>query len=184
MISGVNFQPGGQQGDPSQSRPSSGVQEAIKVLSLRLPKVVGAQGMSPQALLTAQGSGGSRVDSVVNQVLARILPTGPQSTPPGQSPMPRVVGPREGESGTMPVSPPVRFEGGAPGGSQAPSPFGGLVKRDPSWRPAPPAAPRIVPGDVGRLPEMGPAEPAPDFGMLEQLLGGFTFPDQPRAPEY
>lgn len=83
---GVNFQPGAQ-GDgsqPGQARPpqGSGVQEAIKVLSLRLPKVVGAQGATPQALLQGQGSGGSRVDSIVNQVLSRIMPAGqPQGMP-------------------------------------------------------------------------------------------------------
>src|SRR5688572_24228692 len=92
MIGGVNFQPGGMQGDDPNAqgkRPSagSGVQEAIKVLSLRLPKVVGAQASVPQALLQGAGSGGSRVDSVVNQVLSRMMPTGqPQQTPTAQVP--------------------------------------------------------------------------------------------------
>src|SRR5688572_16227147 len=100
MIGGVNFQPGGGQ-DLTQERPrnaGSDVQEAIKVLSLRLPKVVGAQAAVPQALMQSQGGGGNRVDSVVNQILARIMPTGqPQSQPmptmapqqPQQAPAPQ-----------------------------------------------------------------------------------------------
>src|SRR5688572_3321475 len=78
MIGGVNFQPGGgPNGNPEQPRNgNAGVQEAIKILSLRLPKVVGAQAAAPMALLTSQGGGGNRVDSVVNQILARIMPTG------------------------------------------------------------------------------------------------------------
>lgn len=87
---GVSFQPGGerygQQSNGGQSgAPASNVQEAIKILSLRLPKVVGAQAVSPQALLASQGSGGNpRVDSVVNSVLARMFPTGQAPT---QAPM-------------------------------------------------------------------------------------------------
>lgn len=74
---GVNFQPGasGNTMKPSEN----GVQEAIKVLSLRLPKVVGARGVAQGPLLQSQGSGGSRVDSVVNQVLSRMFPTGGQT---------------------------------------------------------------------------------------------------------
>lgn len=77
---GVNFQPG-QSGYGNGSPKGDNVQEAIKVLSLRLPKVVGAQGIAPSALMNSMGGGGSRVDSVVNQVLARMFPTG---MPPGQ----------------------------------------------------------------------------------------------------
>jgi hypothetical protein len=71
---GVNFQPGSQEGS-GNAKPSSGsgVQEAIKVLSLRLPRVLGAQAAVPAPLLTSQGSGGNpRVDSIVNQIMARL----------------------------------------------------------------------------------------------------------------
>jgi len=78
ITGGVSFQPGMQAQQPGQrgsgSPASNPVQEAIKVLSLRLPKVVGARGIAPTPLLTSEGSGGnSRVDSVVNQVLARMF---------------------------------------------------------------------------------------------------------------
>lgn len=82
---GVNFQPGsdfsGQNKPQGGTSNGGGIQEAIKVLSLRLPRVVGAQALSPQALLTSPGSGGSRVDSVVNQVLARFFPNAAPSQP-------------------------------------------------------------------------------------------------------
>ena len=102
---GVNFQPGSNQdnGQNGQARPpASGVQEAIKVLSLRLPKVVGAQGVTPMPLLTSQGAGGNpRVDSVVNQIMQRIGPM------PQQAPAPQTAGPSfGGEVGGMYSTPP------------------------------------------------------------------------------
>lgn len=83
MIGGVSFQPEygdqrqQQQGSgPNASSAPQGVQEAIKILSLRLPTVVGARAVAPQALLSSPGSGGNpRVDSVVNSVMARFFPT-------------------------------------------------------------------------------------------------------------
>ena len=88
MINGVNFQPGAAGPDDPRRRPSGssdGVQEAIKVLSLRLPKVVGAQAVAPSALLTSQGGGGNpHIDSIVESVLSKMFPTagaGPSSAP-------------------------------------------------------------------------------------------------------
>jgi hypothetical protein len=98
MIGGVSFQPGsGETAPGGTKKPQTGVQEAIQVLSLRLPKTVGARAIAPGALLNAQGSGGNpRIDSVVSQVLGRYFPTGatdatgganapmvPSSAPPG-----------------------------------------------------------------------------------------------------
>lgn len=79
MIGGVSFQPGSldqeQQRRQATNGTAQGVQEAIKVLSLRLPKVVGAQAAAPQALLQSPGSGGnSHVDSIVQSVLSKIFP--------------------------------------------------------------------------------------------------------------
>lgn len=159
MITGVNFQPGQNDQTPgAKKRPGDpGVQEAIKVLSLRLPRVVGAQAISP--LLNAAGSGGNpRVDSVVNQVMSRMFPQG--QPPPGGAPM---IGPQPGESGTMPVSP--RFDGGQP------SPMlRDLVQPEPSWRPPHGFAPRIaarVGGGITDLPggddPGGGVSPPPPF---------------------
>src|SRR3990167_1200363 len=113
MIGGVSFQPGQSGSRGTQSRPSSantGIQEAIKLLSLRLPRVVGARAMAPQALLESAGSGGNpRVDSVVSQVMRRMFPTGGDPgaggtpapmvppTPPVVPPAVPVIGPRPDE---------------------------------------------------------------------------------------
>lgn len=91
MIGGVNFQPGSleqeQQRRQSQQGTGTGVQEAIKVLSLRLPKVVGAQAVAPSALLQSQGSGGHpNVDSIVESVLAKFFPQASQGPQQASAP--------------------------------------------------------------------------------------------------
>ena len=175
---GVNFQPGANsqndQNGNGQSR-SSGIQEAIKILSLRLPKVVGAQAGAPQALLTSQGGGGSRVDSVVNQIMSRILPTGQPQQPPQANleSMPQQGGP----SGPS-------FSGNAQPQYQPPRPT--------QWTPPPNFTPRVVmpsafpQGDftmgpdgrpVGSVPGAIAPLPTPDpWANLQKLLGSQTYP--------
>ena len=109
---GVSFDPAqdpsqnGRPSGPNQSTAPRGVQEAIKILSLRLPRVVGANAVSPQSLLSAPGGSGM-VDSVVNQVIAKYFP---QASPETQASMIPEVGQQQpGVSGKMPVSPPVRL---------------------------------------------------------------------------
>lgn len=106
---GVNFQPGtqDQQQNGQQRTAPQNVQEAIRVLSLRLPKVVGANSVAPQALLGSQGGGANpRVDSVVQQILQRMFP---QAAPPSasvpQAPAPMIPPP-------MPQAPPPPMGGG------------------------------------------------------------------------
>jgi hypothetical protein len=89
---GVSFDPaqrqnGNQQSGPNASTAPQGIQEAIKILSLRLPRVVGANAVSPHALLNSPGSAG-RVDSVVNQILARYFPEGVSQPQAPFSPQP------------------------------------------------------------------------------------------------
>jgi hypothetical protein len=60
---GLSFQPGADQGNGTNQNEPQGpgptpVQSAVKLLSLRLPSVVGAQAISPQALLQSPGSAG------------------------------------------------------------------------------------------------------------------------------
>lgn len=107
MIGGVNFQPGmtGQDGTQPRSKQGGSVQEAIKILSLRLPKRVGPNALAPAALLNAQGSGGNpRIDSVVNTVMGRMFPQGQ----PAQPPQPVAAGPQFGgdsrPAGNTPLS--------------------------------------------------------------------------------
>ena len=78
---GVSFLPGG---DQSYTRPgaagSSPVQEAIKVLSLRVPRVVGSTPLAPLALLSGQGGGG--LPSGVVDTLLRALTPPTNAQPP------------------------------------------------------------------------------------------------------
>lgn len=163
MIGGVNFQPGMMGPNGSQPRPKSGnsVQEAIKILSLRLPKQVGPNALAPAALLNAQGSNGNpRVDSVVSQVMGRMFPQGqPESPAAGASGAP-VLGPSAGENSTMPVSSPIRFDGSTRPPDN--TPLSSMMPTDP----VPVArAPRITPAKQGPLPVPEPPSPLPPQEM-------------------
>ena len=117
---GVSFLPGG---DAQYKRPqgtSAPLQEAIKVLSLRVPRVVGANPLAPLALLTGQGGGG--MPSGIVETLLRAL-TPPESAPPvaaipgpmtPQAPAPTLAGP-------MVPQPAVPSMLGAPAPSSAPA---------------------------------------------------------------
>lgn len=195
MIGGVNFQPGsgfGGQTRKADSRAPEGVQEAIKVLSLRLPKVVGAQAVSPQALLTSQGSGGNpNVDSLVEKVLQRVFPSQTGGSPAPAAPMIPTAEP-----------PPMQQEGPQFSGGYAPppAPIPGtqptpqaqpLVTKEPNfWELFPTiTTPRVV-ADPNPVPR--PGQPTPDsvFGppqapMLPSLrpsvewAAPYEYPEQP-----
>jgi hypothetical protein len=61
MAFGVSFLPGGDQANGQQNKPpAEPLQQAIQMLSLRLPKVVGAQGIAPGPLLQSRGDPGLR----------------------------------------------------------------------------------------------------------------------------
>lgn len=149
-MTGVNFQPGSKNDqNGANGSNTTGVQEAIKVLSLRLPKVVGARAVAPGELLNAQGSGGNpMIDSVVNQVLARYFPTEApmMGQAPGQAP---VLGPGPGESSTMPPSRPIRAPHVSPGtGAPPPAVKGPTADRPPNVtvdKPLSPIAPPELP---------------------------------------
>lgn len=176
MIGGVNFQPGSfdqeQQRQRSQNGSAQGVQEAIKVLSLRLPKVVGAQAVSPRALLSSPGSGGNpRVDSLVQSVLSRMF--GQQ----GGAPSAPMVPP---QSNTMPTEPPVRFDGVGGGFQPKREQTADTNMPRSYWEsfPSPPPPNVIVgpppPGGAPRPPEMPYGDPRQ--GTDADLGGGGTPP--------
>lgn len=158
MMGGVNFQPGtqdDQQRYGNGSRPpgsSQGIQEAIKVLSLRLPKVVGANAVAPNALLSSQGGGGNpHIDSLVDSVLAKYFPQASQG---------RAVAPM------IPA-----------GGMQREQPQQGYGQpMPPQQRPmmpaaAPSTAPRVIVSD-----------PPPNTPPTTPFVGGAPrFPGQPRS---
>lgn len=156
MIGGVNFQPNDNTTGQARSKPANtGVQEAIQVLSLRLPKVVGARAMAPQALLESPGGNG-RVDSVVSQVMARMFPTG--DAPP-TAPMVPPSSPSAPASMSAPSAPAPSFTGS---GVTSTTPLASMV------------APEVMAPQVGRAPRIAPVT-RPD--------GSVTLPpDQAPAP--
>lgn len=110
---GVSFQPGSQD-DQKRINPNApqgtqdGVQEAIKVLSLRLPKVVGANAPVPTQLLSAEGAQGNRrVDSMVAQIMQKYFPTDAPESPmaPG-APTSQMSSPRPQPAVDRPASSP------------------------------------------------------------------------------
>jgi hypothetical protein len=124
----------------------TGVPEATQVISLRLPRVVGARAIAPGALLNAAGGGGSDLlGSALLQTLLRTL-----GGVPG-----------------MPGSLPGGTAGPNPSEEKAPNPFPGPPKEwtptepgspvDPSPAPSTPK-PRVVPEEdptEGRYPGAG-----------------------------
>jgi hypothetical protein len=177
MISGVSFQPGqpGSQGTtkPRTAPGNTGVQEAIKVLSLRLPRVVGAQSIAPAPLLNSQGSGGNpRVDSVVNQVLSRMLPTEGSAPSPAAPMVPPSDPMSAGPSSMSPAAPTFN---GIP--SHTPlSTFMQPQEAAPSMGDVP-RAPRITPGDDEIKPQVISPEAGQGNGIKEVLQPSAT--DQP-----
>lgn len=185
---GVSFQPGqGYGNDPQNSNgspaPSQGVQEAIKVLSLRLPKVVGAQAMSP--LMSAPAMGGGRVESVVNSVLARMFPGSGMP----QMGAPQNFGMAPSAGGDVPSAP--SFNGGL-----GPNPLMQMRREAPSvdttdfLKPRvvadlPPTAPPEAPFTGG--PPRYPNAPTPDggSGMPPAMIAPLPkMPDFPKFSDY
>jgi hypothetical protein len=154
---GVSFMPGG---DQQYQRPGGNVnpvQEAIRVLSLRVPKVVGASPLAPLALMTSKGSGGLP-SGLVENLLRSLAPPG--GTPTTGVPQTSLV-PAPAASLPEPAAPPV------PG-------------------PTPPTAPGIAPGpepptpapSYAPPPSMATAKPT----MQPVTVSGAASPYTPPAP--
>lgn len=164
---GVNFQPGSGSG-VAGNRPNgnqAGVQEAIKVLSLRLPRVVGAQGVASAPLLQSAGSDGSRVDSVVNSILGRMFPTG-AGDPPSNTPS-FGTAPAQSESGPSALYGAPTYSGPTFSGS------GASPQRQPSavTYASPMRPPRVIAGGGPMGVGDGPSSNPP--GLYEDLPGLF-----------
>lgn len=154
---GASFQPGSVPAQEEYERPraiaGSPVQTAIRILSLRLPRVIGAPGaIAPAPLLQSPGSGGDpRIDSLLERAWRRVMPNGPSLS---QAPTVPVL-PAGGDDrvGRMPTDiPPARYD------APLPSPW---RRQRPSIDDAPlPRAPvpRVVPGEE----QDGPRRPITD----------------------
>ncbi len=173
MINGVNFQPGSmeQERDRLQASRGSaeGVQEAIKVLSLRLPKVVGARAVAPNALLRGQGGQGNpQIDSMVERVLAKMFPG--QGGPPPTAPMLPTQSPGESHS----YGP--QFGGNVQGGGQPQRESTSDAPGQQFWR-----QPNVI---VGNPPPEAPLTggPMPRWPNAPGVDGGGGFPNATIAP--
>lgn len=86
MAFGVSFVPGGDASGNQTKPPTEPLQQAIQMLSLRLPKVVGAQGLAPGPLL--QSPGGGALAELLRQLFGQGRPGGTMApSMPGASPM-------------------------------------------------------------------------------------------------
>ena len=174
MINGVNFQPGSMEQERNRrmgaSGSADGVQEAIKVLSLRLPKVVGARAVSPSALLQGQGGQGNpQIDSMVERVLAKMFPG--QGGPAPTAPMLPTQSPGESHS----YGP--QFSGNIQGGGQPRREQTSDAPGRQFWRPQP----NVI---VGTPPPEMPLTggPMPQWPNLPGVDGGGGFPNATIAP--
>ena len=135
MAFGVSFVPGGQNGEGRSERngaPDSRYQQAIKILSLRLPKLRGASGgLAPAPLLQAGGAMGQPTAAM-------------GGTQPLTSEIARAFLQMAG------------LTGGLPGGGQRP--MGGRMAATMAPR-TPQAPPRVIPG-IDQLPGGAPEVPA------------------------
>jgi hypothetical protein len=132
---GLSFQPGTDQGNGQgngqQDPNASPIQSAVKLLSLRLPSVVGAQAISPQALLQSPGSaglgGGNMTPEAMLALLKKLMQQSGGQMPPQAQQQPSFSSP-----GSAAGSPSMN-RGGTPSG----------------FTPAPsaPPPPRVTPGD-------------------------------------
>ena len=115
MAYGVSFQPGADQQAGTMGRRTPPVQQAIKLLSLRLPSVIGAKALAPQALLQGQGSAGAGQSNALMMWLKKLLQdsSGGES-PPQLSSMEAQSGASGGEPAMSSVPTPHVVPGGVP----------------------------------------------------------------------
>lgn len=141
---GVSFQPGAMNGQQSNTP----VQKAVQLLSLRLPSVIGAQGIAPQALLQSPGGagfgGGNMSPDAALELLRKLL---------------------AGQPGGLGANP---LQTGGFGG------FGGGAMPTPMATPLPRIIPQENPNagtankDVGLPPNLGNRGPGTFAGSLDQ----------------
>ena len=110
---GISFVPGQESGGEGRMGAGGGgvspLQAAVQFLSLRLPRVTGAQGIAPNALMQSPGGGG--FPSPILQALLRLAGLGEGAgsmapTMPGAGmAMPRMGMPGMGQPGMGPATP-------------------------------------------------------------------------------
>lgn len=159
---GVSFSPlnaNGPQGQAAGGN-ASPLQDAIKILSFRMPTVVGAATGSPLA--------GNLGDSVADNWLMNLFQG---LLPEGNSPMPSTPG-------APAAQPPFGFPSAPPSGPGAPGAPPPIIAGAPPPGPPPPSAPPPVvvftPPDIP--PVLGPPETPPPTGEPPVIPGTETLP--------
>ena len=156
---GVSFLPNGDQRfQRPQDQPGgtgrAPLQEAVKILSMRVPRVVGANPLAPMALLNAPGGGGLQPGQL--EQLMRTLGIGPQMQT-GEVPT-TGAGPSVGGA----PSPLASMQGLMPTAQGSGGPTGGLVN--------------VSAGATGSgsdaMPPSGLAQPAPSAPTMDSGGGG------------
>lgn len=174
---GVSFLPNGDsrfdRTKPGQQPGASSVapvQEAIKVLSLRMPRVVGANPLAPMALL--QSRGGQGLPEGMLQQLLRTMGQMPATNPGGPMAGPGQIGIQGGSSpfASPEGARPVGFGSTSPlasvtaGGNAAP-PMGGGIPPTTQGTPAPSAP---GPGAGGGMSEPDPGQDLWDLAQRQR----------------
>lgn len=182
---GIDFQPGAQQdqnGLGGGTPGASPLESVVRLLSLRLPTVVGARGLAPQQLLGGgPGVGGAALGGNPNsaqvlQWLQQLLAGNGTAAPSGGTFAPN--GPPSSGNRTQIPSPIFRPGGGGDGS-------GPIVKTPPTTPPTgtPIGTPTVPPGSgqpgsvVTEPPPMStpPWTPRPNLPDWKSIAGGMNF---------
>jgi hypothetical protein len=182
---GVSFLPGSQDmqsgaagamgGRPGA--PRNPIQEAVKILSLRLPKVFGRQALAPAPLLQAPGGMGQpgAKGNVTAQALAGLAGLPPSMAMP-QMPAPMLGGGTDTTHGW--ANQERGLNGREPSGWPAPAPSSAPAPFLPPTRDLPP---RIIPG--GQDPVSGGSPLTPVGPEPEPFTPAWTPAPEPPAPQ-
>lgn len=173
MLPGESFSAVGPNGpqQPQKGAVSSPLQDAIKILSFRMPTVVGQGSPSP---LANNPMGGGQIEDWLRKLFQGILPAQAPSNPS----QPATAGPASPFGPTaMPspyAPPPPQTYGGAPPQPTQPTDGGPTYGGGPS---APP--PNVVynPPDISKMPAPGPSSDAPTFDAPPSFRDWLTPPD-------
>lgn len=128
-----------------------GIPEAIRILSLRLPRFLGARSLAPPDLLNAQGHGPDLLPTLIRTLMPQAQPE-PQEPSPWSPWTPSI-------DGNRPPAPTPRVIPGVGGGSGIPNLE---VNPDPAPEAAPLPTPDMeLPNPRGRKPWQGRPRPLP-----------------------
>jgi hypothetical protein len=182
------------------------IQEAVKVLSLRVPKVLGNNPLAPLALLTAPGGGAlpaGMLEALMRQRFgpaAEIMGQPNLTPPPAQTPQAPVTPPPASVSTSPPQSapPPVPQPVVAGTGASEPPPVGPPPVAQPfsgvaspaqmgqAVQPIPASAPVVRPSVTGapsnpviQAPQPAPVQPMPPMPVPMPNVRPGALPDQP-----